>query len=320
MKRFPMHLWAVTRAVALSAALILPGSLQAQSAAPAGSAAPADDPVIVLSPFTVDVTQDRGYAATSTLAGTRLRTNLEDVGTSITVLTKEFMDDIGGTDSATVLAYATNAEVASVRGNLTAAQGGSFGNNDETLRMLNPSTSTRVRGLVSADNTRNYFRTTVAWDGFNVNRIDMLRGPNSILFGLGSPGGVINASTEAADLRRDRGELGLAIDQFGSARGTFKYNKVLVRDQLAVRVAALEDQAEFRQKYTFEDKDRQFITATYRPKQLNRNGMTFDVSVDYEQGKSESNRPRFTPPVDLATPFIGQLIINPIQLPPAAIS
>jgi outer membrane receptor protein involved in Fe transport len=312
-----MPAWACFRSAVYSAALFLPFSLSAQSVSPAspGAGAAAEEEVVTLSPFTVDVTQDTGYAATSTLAGTRLRTNLEDVGTSITVLTKEFLDDIGGTDSGTALAYATNAEVASVRGNLTAAGSGSFGNNDETIRMLNPSTSTRVRGLVGADNTRSYFRTTVGWDGFNVGRIDMLRGPNSILFGLGSPGGIINASTDMADLRRDRGELGLAMDQFGSARATFKYNKVLVRDQLAVRVAALMERQNFRQEYTFEDKDRQFITATYRPKQLNRNGMTFDVSVDYEQGETKSNRPRFTPPVDLVTPFKGQLVINPIQLP-----
>ncbi len=274
-----------------------------------------DESVYELSPFVVSADESLGYAATSTLAGTRLRTNLEDVASSISVLTKEFLDDLGATDSGTALAYATNMEVSSNRGNYIHAGNGSFGNNDETLRMLNPAGSTRVRGLVSADNTRNYFRTNVAWDSYNVGRIDLLRGPNSILFGLGSPGGVVNASTDTANLQRDSGELGLAYDQFGAARGTLQYNKVLMRDQLAVRIAALVERNEYRQNFAYEDEDRQFIAATYRPSFMNRNGRSFEISVDYEQGDTKSNRPRYAPPVDAVTPYVSGLEIRDIQLP-----
>ena len=52
-------------------------------------------PVVKLSPFVVDSTSDRGYQATSTLAGNRIKTDLKDVAASVTVLTKEFMDDLG---------------------------------------------------------------------------------------------------------------------------------------------------------------------------------------------------------------------------------
>ncbi len=274
-----------------------------------------NEEVYTLSPFVVTTDRDAGYAATSTLAGTRLRTNLEDVGSSISVLTKEFLQDLGGTDSGSVLAYATNMEVSSSRGNYIHAGNGSFGNNDETLRMLNPAGSTRVRGLVSADNTRNYFRTNVAWDSYNVGRIDLLRGPNSILFGLGSPGGVVNASTDMANLQRDSGELGLVFDQFGSMRATLNFNKVVLRDQLAVRAALLSERNEFRQRFAYEDEDRQFAAATYRPSFLNRDGRTFEVSVDYEQGQGDSNRPRFAPPVDFITPYVSGLQVRDIQLP-----
>lgn len=271
--------------------------------------------ITVLSPFVVATDKDTGYAATSTLAGTRLRTNLSDVGASVSVLTKEFLTDVGGTDSDSVLAYATNMEVSSVRGNYISAGTGSFGNNDESARMLNPSSSTRVRGLVSADNTRNYFRTNVAWDSYNVSRIDMLRGPNGILFGLGSPGGVINASTDAANLQRESGEVGAVTDQFGSFRGTFNFNRPILRNQLAVRGALLSERAKFRQEPSHEDKDRLFVAATYRPSFLNRGGMTLELSFDYEGGRTKSNRPRLAPPVDSFTPYLTGLTINPIQLP-----
>src|SRR5690606_20872954 len=51
------------------------------------------------------------------------------------------------------------------------------------------------------------------------------------------------------------------------------------------------------------------------PSFLNRNGMTFALSADYEGGSSESNRPRFAPPVDQISPFITPTVIKDIQLP-----
>ncbi len=55
-----------------------------------------EDEVFELSPFEIDASQDSGYRATNTLAGSRLNTQLKDVAASISVLTSEFMEDIGG--------------------------------------------------------------------------------------------------------------------------------------------------------------------------------------------------------------------------------
>ena len=60
-----------------------------------------------MTPFEVATSRDTGYQATETLAGTRIRTDLRDVGAAITVITKEFLKDVGATDSATLLALAT---------------------------------------------------------------------------------------------------------------------------------------------------------------------------------------------------------------------
>ena len=58
-----------------------------------------------------------------------------------------------------------------------------------------------MRGLASADNTRDFFVTDIPWDSYNVDRIDIQRGPGSILFGLGSPAGIVNASMNSAGFR-----------------------------------------------------------------------------------------------------------------------
>ena len=43
---------------------------------------------VMLSPFQVDATADKGYLATQTLSGTRLKTDLKDIGSALTVFTE----------------------------------------------------------------------------------------------------------------------------------------------------------------------------------------------------------------------------------------
>jgi hypothetical protein len=52
-----------------------------------------DEEVVSMNPFAVTSEEDRGYRATSTLAGTRIKTDLKDVGSAISVVTAEFLQD-----------------------------------------------------------------------------------------------------------------------------------------------------------------------------------------------------------------------------------
>ena len=281
----------------LALSLILGPSAPAQNA-PASPAAtePERDP-IVLSPFTVDASRDRGYQAASTLAGTRIRTNLADIGSSVSVMTEEFLRDIGATDNESALMYALNTEVGGPRGNFSGGVSVSSQNTNELALFANPSGNTRVRGLTNADNTRNYFLSDIPWDGYTVSRVDLQRGPNAILFGLGSPAGVVNATINQPEFR-NRGSVGVRLDEFGSKRFTLDYNRAFLKQQLAARIGVLHNEQKFRQHPAFSD-DKRFAGALrYRPAVLNRDGMTFEVSGNYERGSINSNRPRILPPLD----------------------
>jgi hypothetical protein len=74
---------------------LLTERLSAQTIAVPSATMPADDDSILLSPFTVNAESDTGYLAKSTLAGTRVRTELKDVASSITVVTSQFLKDTG---------------------------------------------------------------------------------------------------------------------------------------------------------------------------------------------------------------------------------
>ncbi|MEX0330972.1 MAG: TonB-dependent receptor plug domain-containing protein [Puniceicoccaceae bacterium] len=240
--------------------LVAPWTLTAQEATSED-----DTEIYDLSPFVVDASDDTRYAATNTLAATRVRTDLNDVASSVSVYTKDFLEDVNATDDASLLLYATNAEVGGISGNFAGA--GNGGLLDETAGFRAISTTTRVRGLDAADNTRDYFRTLIPWDGYNVDRVDMQRGPNSVLYGLGKPAGIIN-TTLKQPLFDDYFEMALQVSNWGSVRVTGDFNKEIIDNELAVRFNVLSDSTEFRQDPAYEDDERFYIAAKYLPEFL----------------------------------------------------
>ncbi|MDP3070996.1 MAG: hypothetical protein Q8N18_11950, partial [Opitutaceae bacterium] len=96
--------------LALLLGLILASLPLAAQTAPTANRAASEgetDKAIELSPFVVQSEKDTGYQAASTLAGTRLNTPVKDLGASISIYTKDFLTDIGATNSSDLLIFAT---------------------------------------------------------------------------------------------------------------------------------------------------------------------------------------------------------------------
>ncbi|MBD5778076.1 TonB-dependent receptor [Pelagicoccus sp. NFK12] len=255
----------------------------------------ADEEVFELSPFEVTGEDNEGYRASSTLAGTRIRTDLKDVGSAISVYTDEFLKDVGATDNTTLLQYTTNAEVGGTQG--TYAGTGNGTDVEERAALQSPNSNNRVRGLSAAENTRDFFVSNIPWDGYNVTRVDVQRGANSILFGLGKPAGIINASLQDATYTNE-GNATIRFGSYGSIRTSVNLNKVLIEDQLSVRVAALMDDRKFQQDPAFEDDHRAYIALRYEPNLFGNDSMKTTFKAKYETGDIEANRPRNVPPYD----------------------
>jgi hypothetical protein len=258
--------------------------------------------IVKMSPFVVDTSQDQGrYQATSTLAGTRVRTDLKDVASSISVVTAQFLRDTGATNNQTLLVYTPNTEVGGIYGNYGAV-GNTYTNSAGEPDIVHPNTNTRVRGLDSADNTRDYFQTNIPWDSFNVDRVDLQRGPNSILFGIGSPAGIINTSVNMANFK-DAFKVENRYGSFGSVRDSLDFNKVILDQELAIRVAALDDREEYRQRPAFNHDRRLFGAVRFDPKLFNMASAHTTIRANFEHGEVTANRPHELPPTDLLTPF-----------------
>jgi outer membrane receptor protein involved in Fe transport len=263
-----------------------------------GSTSALDEDVYTLSPFEVATDSSMGYLATSTLAGTRLRTDLRDVGSAISVVTKEFLEDVGATGSSTLLQYTTNAEVSGTRGTYGGLGTGTSLNEEGMLRA--PGGAQRVRGLASADNTRDFYITDIPWDSYITDRIDIQRGPNALLFGLGSPAGIVNAALDTAQFY-DTGEVKLSIGSYGSMRGSFDINRQVIKDVLAIRVEGLSDREKFKQDPAFENDNRGYVALRFEPKLLDPTKFRTSIRVNYEHGEIRANRPRILPPYDSIT-------------------
>ena len=76
----------------------------------AGFAAVPSPEVVNLSPFIVSTEGDEGYRAANTLSGTRMNASLLHTPAAVSVLTKEFLDDIGAENVMDMLKYALNSE------------------------------------------------------------------------------------------------------------------------------------------------------------------------------------------------------------------
>jgi hypothetical protein len=261
--------------------------------------------MIVLDPFTV-TTEQEGYKADDTLAGGRVRTLLKDTPSSLSVVTKKFLNDLNVNNQEDLFIYTTSTEVSGLYGNYSgmSTRGQGISGGAEATRLINPGGVNRGRGLTAMDGTRNYFPTDIPWDGYNISRVDISRGPNSFLFGTGSPSGISNVSTNEA-MFKDRGSVEAHYGSYGTTRESLDINKVLVPDQLAIRLDLVNDDRKYQQDPAFNHTQRAYGAIRLDPKFLRSDSTYTKIQANFEHGKVLSNNPRILPPLDYLTGYLN---------------
>ncbi len=307
---------------AASLALLATPVLAAQAIRPAPPVSSVPDRIRVpgvsetvkLSPFVVEEGREAGYYASQTLSGGRLKQELEDIGASIQIVTKELMEDIGATGVEELFQYTTSTEVGGILGNFTGSVDGQVpGATTTNDARRDPEGTSRIRGLPGPDRTRNFFLTDIPFDSYNTDRVDINRGANSFLFGLGSPSGLINNGMAQARFK-DENEVGSRVGSGGknlSYRASFNLNRIVVRDRLAIHVAGLTDRTQYRQEPTHKNDDRQYGAFTFRPFRHSRTV----IRAHLENGRIRGNAPDVLLPQQtlntfLTDPVVGRLSIN----------
>jgi catecholate siderophore receptor len=173
------------------------------------------------------------YGAQETCTATKTCTDVKDLPQSISVVSESQIEDQALRSIADVLMYVPGA-----------TPGTGEGNRDQiTLRGNNSTADFFVNGL--RDDVQ-YFR-----DLYNAERIEILRGPNAMIFGRGGGGGIVNRVTKRSSFRPYR-EFAVQADSEGGFRLTGDLDQPL-GEGLGLRVNGVYENGEsFRREVELE--------------------------------------------------------------------
>lgn len=239
-------------AVTILAAAASLASAQSKDPKQSGSQKDVEDEAIELSPFVVSTGSEVGYVATTSLVGSRVNSELKDVASQIDVMTPEFLQDLGATSLPEALAYSSN---------FGGPNDQNTGPNDG---ITNVSIEGRARGEDAATVSTDFYATYLPIDFYNIERLNLAYGAQSVLFGLGGAGGVLDSSTKRAQMR-DRSSVEVTFDSWGSRRAVLDANKVLVPRKLAIRLVGLDSDAKQFTNGGFNNSRRGFASFVFKP-------------------------------------------------------
>src|SRR4028119_2136358 len=141
------------------------------------------------------------YGVKSTISGTRTNTPVRNIPQAMSVVSEAQIEDQSLRSVADLLMFVPGA-----------TPGTGENNRDQiTLRGNNTTSDFFVDGI--RDDAQ-YFR-----DFYNLDRVEVLKGPNAMIFGRGGGGGIINRVTKRADLTNDR-QFIISHDSEGGTRLT----------------------------------------------------------------------------------------------------
>ncbi len=191
------------------------------TATPSKNSATTDE-AIVMSPFKVTTAKDKGYRATNSISGSRLDTAIKDIPMPIEVITEQFLKDTGAKDLRQSLRYSAGIQLQTQNDYGTpggAYQGPGGVNNAEGATANKSQTSIKIRGFVTESVLRDGYLRQNSTDSVNIARIEVVRGPAALLYGVGNFGGIVNYLPKMPEAKQS-GAFGLSIGSYAFERAT----------------------------------------------------------------------------------------------------
>lgn len=133
-----------------------------------GTDEPANEEPVNLSPFVVQATEPDSYVASESITGSRVATPIKDLPFAINVVTSEFLNDFDLIELDSGFAYTSSLTGLDTQGNYN------------------------LRGYGATFQLRNGFYRLGLIDRVNVDRVEIIKGPNAAIYGQSSPAGLVN--------------------------------------------------------------------------------------------------------------------------------
>lgn len=284
-----------------------PNPDQAQPTVPSNAPLPstANEEVVALSPFVVQAT-NRGYYASSALSGTRLNSNIADLAASVSIVTKRQMEDFALLNTNDIFLYEVGTEGTGTYTALSFDRNGAPTDSSQ----LDPNNANRIRGIGPANQYFGSFATSgrIPLDPIIIDGVEINRGSNSNIFGIGSASGTVNQEPASANLQRNHAQVTTRVDSYGGDRETLDVNGVIMPGMLAVRGSAVFERDNYSRKPSGTYTTRYNGMIKYQP--FKYTTLTANLYYYHMQG----NRPNNTMPRDAITGWLqaGSPSWNPV--------
>ena len=225
------------------------------------------------------------YLAAGTFTATRTNTKLLDIPQSVSIVTQKQMEDRAALSLGQALQYTPGVIV---------SQG--EGSRDQVLiRGQNTTADFYVDGM---RDDAEYFR-----DIYNIDSVEVLKGPSALIFGRGGGGGIINRVTKKADFNTIR-NFSVYTGSFAQKRFTADVGQAINSD-LAVRLNGM-----YEHSYGFRDHfklERYGINPTFTWRPLEK---TY-VTASYEHFSDRRTADRGIP--SYGGIIVGDYVVQPGQ-------
>lgn len=230
------------------------------------------DPSMVSSTLTSDSPygETQGYVARRTLTGTKTDTPMLENPQAISVVTRERMEDLGAQRLSQALSYTSGVR---------ADSGGASNAADNIF----------LRGYAISFTYRDGLRLRplgffgmIGEEPYGMERVEVLKGPTSILYGQNEPGGMVNSiSKRPTDY--DRGEVGISGGSHNRRQFNFDISGALNEDKtLMYRLVGLGREADG--VYDHTDDDRAYIAPSFTWRPNEQTSLT--VLTAYQKNKA----------------------------------
>ncbi len=245
-----------------------------------------DDDPVMLSPFEV-VADDKGYMASKSASGTRLASSMEDIASPVSVVTKQQLLDMAMVDVNDIFRTEGNVE-----GLYQYTEFGYDRGNVVDTASNNPEAANRIRGLGAANMSVGGMSMSgaIPIDSYNIDSVEISRGANANIFGIGSTSGTVNINVATGNLSRDINKFSFRTDSYGGLRETLDLNRVLIKNKLAFRVTAAYDDVGYVRQPSY-DLSRRFMAAVRAQPFKNTS-----LKLSYETYRNRASRPNMMTP------------------------